>query len=52
MTKNEFFLKSKWFDDIKKDNKFFGVGIVNNQIHFPNGSRSEKPCEDRSFAYE
>ena len=37
---------------MKKDNKFYGVGIVNNQIHYPNGSRSEKPCEDRSFAYE
>lgn len=46
------FSKSKWFDDIKKDIIFYGVGTVNNQIHYPNGAKDEKPFEDRSFAYE
>lgn len=45
-------IKSKWFDDIKKDNRFYGVGTVNNQIHYPNGAREEHKFEDRSFAYE
>ena len=39
-------------DDIKKDNKYYGVGTVNNMIHFPNGKKIEEPFEDRSFSYE
>ena len=43
---------SKWTDDIKKDTRFCGIGTVNNQIHFANGSKTDRPTEDRSFCYE
>jgi len=43
---------AKWMDDIKKDNKYYGVGTVNNMVHFPNGKKIEEPFEDRAFSYE